>query len=275
MGDLGEDTSVEGGGGAYTAKLSRAWEIWGPMGGYMASFALRAVGRESRFARPASFSCHYLGVASFDEPIDITVEPLRAARSAESFRARITQGDRAILEATVWSVGEVDGLAHDLTEPPEVPGPDGLPTVQELVPDGEPPFPFWLNFEQRPLDFELEWPPAEPRPPVWRSWLRFVPRSTFDDPWIDACRALVLIDVVSWPSAHRPHAYLQPPFIAPSLDLYVAFHQPCPDDPWLLTDGHGAIAGDGLMGWTGRLWSSDRTLVASGAGQLLCRPVRS
>jgi acyl-CoA thioesterase-2 len=275
MGDLSVDTAVVGGDGRYTGQLSRAWEIWGPMGGYIASFALRAVAAESRFARPASFSCHYLGVASFDEPIDIAVEPLRTARSAESLRARITQGDRAILDATVWAVGDVEGLEHDLTEPPDVPGPEALPTIQELVPDGEPPFPFWLNFEQRPLDFTPEWPPSEPLHPTWRSWLKFIPQPTFDDLWVDACRALVLVDVVSWPAAHRPHAYLQAPFIAPSLDLYVAFHQPRPDDPWLLTDGHGDIAADGLMGWTGRLWSSDQTLVASGMGQLLCRPVRA
>jgi hypothetical protein len=27
------------------------------------------------------------------------------------------------------------------------------------------------------------------------------------------------------------------------------------------------------MNWTGKLWSSDRDLVASGMGQLLCRPM--
>ncbi len=274
MGDLGNDTAVVGGDGHYTATLSQEWEIWGPMGGYVASTALRAAGAESRFARPASFTCHYLGVATFDQ-VDISVQPLRRAKTAESLRVSITQQDRPILEATVWAVGDVDGLAHDRTEPPDVPGPDGLPSLDELFPDDERPFPFWHNFEGRPVDVELDWPPRGPLDPVWREWLRFLPTSTFADPWLDACRAVVLIDVVSWPAAHRPHAWQQPPFIAPSLDLYVAFHQPRPDDPWLLADGHSAIAADGLMGWTGRLWSSDRALVASGAGQLLCRPVRA
>jgi acyl-CoA thioesterase II len=271
MGDLAVDTEVQGGDGRYTATLSQEWEIWGPMGGYVASIALRAAGAESRFARPASFSCHYLGVAAFDQ-IDIAVQPLRTAKTAESFRVSITQGDRPILESTVWAIGWVCGL---VPEPPDVPGPDGLLGFDELFPEGEPPFPFWNNFEGRPIDFELEWPPPGPLDPVWREWLRFLPTSTFDDPWVDACRAVVLVDVVSWPAAHRPHAWLEPPFIAPSLDLYVAFHQPCPADPWLLAEGHGSIAGDGLMGWTGRLWSSERQLVASGTGQLLCRPVRS
>ncbi len=42
MGDLARDTAVQGGAGSYGAVLSRDWEIWGPMGGYVAAVALRA-----------------------------------------------------------------------------------------------------------------------------------------------------------------------------------------------------------------------------------------
>ncbi len=63
------------------------------MGGYIATFALRAAAAESAFDRPASFFCHYLGVAGFDDPIDIEVQKLRAGRTAESMRVSITQGD--------------------------------------------------------------------------------------------------------------------------------------------------------------------------------------
>ena len=62
--------------GRFTARLSQEWEIWGPMGGYIASTALRAAGATSPFDRPASFFCHYLGVARF-EAVDI--EPNGAA----------------------------------------------------------------------------------------------------------------------------------------------------------------------------------------------------
>src|SRR5436305_829050 len=72
-----------------------------------------------------------------------------------------------------------------------------------------PPFPFWLNFESRPLDFRREWPPPEPLPPVYRQWLRFLD-GDFTDPWVDACRALVVVDVQSWPAASRPHMWKQP-----------------------------------------------------------------
>src|SRR5438105_105305 len=113
-------------------------------------------------------------------------------------------------------------------------------------------------------------PPA-PLPPVWQEWCRFKPTATFADPWVDACRSVVLIDVQSWPAASRQHVTGPPEFYAPSLDLYVAFHDPQPDSEWLLCDGYAPVARHGLMGWTGRLWSVEGRMVASGGGQLLCR----
>ena len=57
MGNLADDSVVERvDDGRYTAKLSSDWEIWGPMGGYVAAVALRAAGAESPFSRPAAFS---------------------------------------------------------------------------------------------------------------------------------------------------------------------------------------------------------------------------
>jgi acyl-CoA thioesterase-2 len=276
MGNLAADTAVERvGEHRYRATLNKDWEIWGPMGGYIASFALRAIGEESAFPRPASFSCHYLSVAAFDE-IDIVVSPLRTSRVAGSYRAEILQGDRRILEATVWAIADgVEALEHDDAVAPEVAGPDELPTLAELLADvdgADPPFPFWNNFDVRPLRFRKDWPPPGPLPPSFQEWIRFLD-GEYIDPWADACRAVVLVDVQSWPAANQPHAYRQHNMYAPSLDLYVAFHQR-PASDWLLLDGHSAVGGGGLLGWTGRLWDADRRLVASGAGQLLCRPMR-
>ena len=281
MGDLSRDTAVmqvevDEGRSRYTATLSQEWEIWGPMGGYIASVALRAAGAASPFARPASYFCQYLGVAAFDV-VDIEVTTLRSARTALAQRVSITQGGKPMLEATVWSVGDVDGLEHDVTEAPDVAGPDDLPTIVEQLTPEElaegPRFPFWRNLESKPLEPIRREPPSGPGVPIWREWERFTPAATFEDRWVDACRSLILLDVQSWPAANRPHwgsEKLQQLY-APSLDLYVAFHDPQPDSEWLLCDGAGPIARDGLMGWNGRLWSADRRLVASGGGQLLCR----
>ena len=280
MGDLGIETAVEHvGEGRYRATLDEAWEIWGPMGGYIASVALRAIGAASPTTTPASFSCLYLGVAAFDA-VDIEVTTVKAGRTVAFHQALVTQGGRPMLTASVCSIGEAAStgpqiLEHVDGDAPDVADPESLKTPAELMADRDdpgPPFPFWNNFDQRVIGFHEEWPPTEPLEPTWLSWCRFVPTATFADPWVDACRAVVMVDVQSWPAAHRPHAYKQLPVYAPSLDLYVAFHQPPGTwGDWLRADGHSAVAEGGLMGWTGRLWGRDRRLLASGGGQLLCR----
>ncbi|MGH8978853.1 MAG: acyl-CoA thioesterase [Acidimicrobiia bacterium] len=272
MGDLEKDTAVRAlGDGLYEATLSAEWEIWGPMGGYVAACALRAAGAASEHSRPAAFSCHYLNVAAFG-PVELRVQTLKRGRSATSQRVEVTQGERRILEATTWSIGDVEGLEHDETSPPDVAGPEGLADIRDLVPDeAGPPFAFWFNLEARPLEFEVDWPPDGPRPARWREWLRFTPTATFDDPWVDACRSVILVDLPSWPSAHRPHAWKQPNYMAPTLDLHVAFHQPANDADWLLCDGDAPLSTGGMFGWNARVWSPGGRLHASGGGQCLYR----
>jgi acyl-CoA thioesterase-2 len=272
VGDLANDTEVRPSGeGSYEATLSADWEIWGPMGGYVAACALRAAGASTEQARPAAFSCHYLGVADFGR-VDLRVEARRSGRTAASQRVEVTQGGRPILDAMVWSVGDVEGLEHDETSPPAVPDPDDLPDIGDLLPDdAAPPFPFWNNLEARPLAFEAQWPPDGPRPARWQEWLRFTPTATFEDPWVDAARCVILVDLPSWPSAHRPHAWKQPPFVAPTLDLNVAFHRPTSGRNWLLCDGAAPLSTGGLFGWHARVWSTGGQLHASGGGQCLYR----
>jgi len=272
MGDLANDTAVQPrGDGCYEATLSADWEIWGPMGGYVAACALRAAGAATEQPRPATLSCHYLGVARFG-PVDLRVETRRSGRTATSQRVEVTQEGRPILDAMVWSVGDVEGLEHDETSPPHVPDPDQLPEIRDLLPDdAEPPFPFWHNFEAKPIEFEVEWPPPGPRPARWQEWLRFTPTASFEDPWVDAARCVILVDLPSWPSAHRPHAWKEPPFTAPTLDLHVAFHRPTSGRDWLLCDGAAPLSTAGLFGWTARVWSTGGQLHASGGGQCLYR----
>jgi acyl-CoA thioesterase-2 len=277
MGDLAEQTAVvpvgdeAGDVRRFTAMVHSDWEIWGPEGGYVAAIALRAAGACSPFDRPASFFCHYLSVAAF-EPVDLTVTTIRSGRTVLAQRVEMTQHDRPVLSAMVWSIGEVAGLVHEDLVPPDVPGPDALTSPQELSPDRiRPSFTFWDNFDQRPVEFSPEWPPPGPLAPTWRTWVRTKPTATFDDPWVDAARTLVVLDVMSWPAGHRPHAHYEHGFIAPSLDLYASFQRSGTGQEWLLLDGHSPVAGDGLLSWNGRVWTEGGQLVASGGGQAVFR----
>lgn len=269
MGDIAAQTACEPlGEGRYRALVSSDWEIWGPCGGYVAAIALRAAGAESPFGRPASFFCHYLAVADF-APVDLVVTPLRSGRTVLAQRVEMSQGGRPVLDAMVWSVGEVQGLEHEDMHPPAVADPDALPEPPGRPDDDNPNYRFWDNFDQRVVDWSEQWPPAEPLPPTWRTWVRYREASVSGDAWTDAARSLVVLDVGSWPAGCRPHAYRMPPFIAPSLDLYAAFHGPSSE--WLLLDAHSPVAGEGLLSWTGRVWSRSRGLVASGGGQAVFR----
>ncbi len=272
MGDLAVDTAVEGSNGRFRARLSRDWEIWGPNGGYVAAIALRAAGAATALRRPASLAGHFLNVARFDV-VDLEVTTLRAAKRAESLRVTMTQEGRPIFEALVWTVGAADGLEHDASVFPSVPPPDALRSFEALATPEEIAnrFPFWRNFELRPID-HVPWRERAAGPPQWREWMRFRPDPDSDDPFVDAARALVLIDTMSWPAACQPHLP-EPRFIAPSLDVTVQFHAMEPASAWLLVDAAAPVAKHGLMSGHARVWSERGTLLASGTGHLLCRPV--
>ncbi|HEX7167743.1 MAG TPA: thioesterase family protein [Acidimicrobiales bacterium] len=278
MGNLAEDTAVEGADGRYTATFGSDWNIWGPNGGYVAAVALRAAGVHSEFPRPASILCHYLGVAAF-EPVDIEVVSLRKAKRAESVRVSIRQGGNPIAEAMVWCIAdEMAGLVHDAATTPDVPPPSQLKSMrQHLEENGvEQPqsFIFWDNFDDRLpawMPWE-EWANREVLEPHVNRWLRFKPQATFDDPFVDACRSVILIDTFQWPAAvgaHRPDSLT---YVAPSLDLAVSLHDLDPSSEWLLVDAVSPIARDGLVGGQASVWSESGKLLASGGQQMLCRP---
>jgi len=275
MGDLAVDTAVEGRDGRYTARFARDWEIWGPNGGYVAAIALRAAGAHSRFDRPASLVGHFLGVGDFETPLDIETTTLREAKRAQSIRVSMSQAGLPIFDAMVWSVGDVSGLEHDFAPMPDVPDPETIPpTAERVAARGEtgPPFPFWNNFDGRQPNWIEDWENRQPGDPVAGGWYRFLPRSTFDDLWVDACRVVILLDTLGWPATCAHHVRSE--YIAPSIDLSVAFHRWRPDEPWLYVGAAAPSGAGGLIGCETRVWAKDRTLLGVGASQLLCRPMR-
>ncbi len=277
VGDLAHDTAAVGGDGRYTAELSDAWAIWGPNGGYLAAVALRAVGAEAQLARPASFVCHFLGVAAFG-PVELGIETVLQAKRAQSVRVSMTQDGRRILEGLAWVVGDdLDGMAHDAAPPPAVPGPGELQSVEELeAAHGvrHDTHPLFANLEQRPLDWVADWDSRPASEPVHRSWYRFRPTATFADPWVDAGRLLVMVDTFQWPAAARGHASASLGHIAPSLDLACRFHRldVAARAEWLLVEARSPVAADGLVAGTASVWDVGGRLLASGGQQMLCRP---
>jgi acyl-CoA thioesterase II len=271
MGDFVAETAVEKvGDGRYRARLHPDWMTWGPAGGYVAAIALRAAGAATSLARPASMSCLFLNVARFEE-VDLRVETLREGRRTEALRVVMTQEGRPVLDASVWTAAESEGLEHDNTLPPDVPPPAEVPDIREREPERKP-LGFFQNFDRRPID----WTPPEartPREPVMRGWYRFRPTERAADRFADATRPLMLIDFFSWPATWPAHPSDGPsPWIAPNLDLHVRFHYDARPHDWLLCESRADLAAEGLIGTTGSVWSPDGRLLAFGSSQLFCRP---
>ncbi len=270
VGDLGQDTAVQLiGDGRYRARVSADWNLWGPVGGYLASIALRAAGSYTAMAQPASLSCHYLSTPYFDD-VDLEVTRLRKTRRAESLHIRMTQDGKPVLDALAWSVAAgLRGPERTWIKSRPVPPPDDLELFDServIGHDAVSAASFWRNVEIRKIAVEGNSDGVGGS--VLRSWDRYCPRPVFGDPWIDACRAVISIDVSIFPAAAQALPSLA--FMAPNLDLYVAFHTPPPQQEFLLVESQGAAAGSGLVGGQARVWSSDGVLTASGASQLLC-----
>jgi acyl-CoA thioesterase II len=278
MGDLEVDTRVSGADGRYTADLSPAWEIWGPCGGYIAAVLLRAAGAHSGLPRPVSLAVHFLGVARF-APIDLHVETLQAGRRSHCVRVAMTQEGRPISHAVVWTtVGPAGpaGIEYDWATRPDRPGPEGLPTIEELAAENRSTFAFWDNIECRPFGWldEHAWANDRPLPPTLTNWYRFRPTPVFEDPFVEAARVAMLCDLMGWPSVVRAlEPGLEEAWMAPNLDVTVTFHQAPEGSPFLLLDAESPVAAGGTIGSCGRVWSEDGRLLATSIQQMLARPV--
>jgi acyl-CoA thioesterase len=275
MGDFVADTSLEyldcpdprGPGRRYRAVLSPDWDVWGPMGGYLAAIAMRAIGATSAWQRPASFQCLFLTIARFG-PVEIEVVPVRCGRRAQALAVSMSQEGRPIFAAWGWTVApDLPGLVHSHVTMPHVPLASAVQSYAERADDYAAWPRLWRTIDGKPVT----WSDA-PAPPVWRAWMRLLETPDLSDPFLDAARSLIWLDMMMWNAAEQPHLPWPMPFVAPNLDLAVTFHAGAPKEEWLLCDSAAPVGREGLIGCNGRLFASDGTLIASATSTLFCRP---
>lgn len=273
MGDLGQDTTVTATGtdGVYMTNIEPDWVVWGPNGGYVAALILRAAQQALGRARPVSINVHFLAGAAVGEA-EIRTTVTRTTRFATAATIELHQGDRLCVTAMVWGADEMGGLEHHIPEPPEVPSPLELPSTDELYADEEPPHPFWQNVDTRPIGW-VEDPADLVLNGQTERWYRFVPTATFEDPWVDACRSLILLDIDSWSAACRAHTF-PIDWFAPTIELSVRFLSSAAEDEWLLSRASSPVATTGIVDAQGEIWTEGGRLVATGTSTLLCLPAQ-
>lgn len=274
MGTFELATAIEGEGEQYRGAIDPEWFIWGPVGGYLAAIALRAMGAASTHCRPATFSCQFLNVGAAG-PVEVLVGRRKSGRRAECLRASVIQAGKPLVEAQSWIVADdLTGLQHDHARMPPVSSASDLPPwdgVRDGGRDDESLSPIWAHIERRlPKQLESLHQPV----PEWSCWLRLTRPIPADDLVLQAALVLLWMDMTPWNAALATHGW-PTTHIAPTLDLTVQFQ---PDfyglmanpSTWLLAETRSPNAGAGLFGAHGMVWSETGRLLAVGAAQSLC-----
>ena len=261
--EFAEASAVSGGAGRYAAALAPDWFVWGPMGGYVAAIAFRAMALETSHPVPATFACQFLRAGQAG-PIDVQVESVRGGKRSEALRAVIAQGGKPLLAATAWfTAGGMQGFEHVGAAIPKLPDPEALRPYSVLADNYADWYPIWRNIEGRPVRWAFE-----PGPPIWQTWMKLV-AGVPDDQILDAARTVLWADLLPWNACLGPHEWPRR-WIAPNLDLTVTFHGGARGEEWILCDAESPIASGGLAGGVGRLWTRSGRLVATSTAQLLC-----
>jgi len=233
-------------------------------GGQVAAQALAAAGRTVVPERGVhSLHAYFLRPGDPARPILYDVERLREGRSFSTRRVLARQHGRPIFVMSASFQVSEPGLDHQ--DPlPDVPDPEGLPTMAELMAQGEPTrlerwWTEWAAFDLRVADPEPQDPAA-----VSQIWLRTA-QPLPDDPLLHSCVLTYVSDLTLLTVALGPHgrqvgeAGLQ----VASLDHAMWFHRPFRADGWLLYDQRSPSASGARGLATGRVFTREGTLAAS------------
>ena len=253
---------------------------WGTVfGGQVLGQALSAAVQtvqEDRFVH--SLHGYFLRPGDVNQPIIYEVDRIRDGKSFATRRVVAIQKGRAIFNMAASFQVEEEGFSHQ-DEMPEVPGPEGLKSEQELaelVKDLSPESRRERALADRPIELRPVRPtnPLKPRVSdpshaVWYRSLRELP----DDPSLHRYLLAYGSDFHFLTTALKPHglSWLSPGMQMASLDHAMWFHRPFRMDEWLLhvVESPTSSGARGLV--RGRFFTRDGKLVATTAQEGLMR----
>lgn len=273
MSGLIEATALLADGARRHVQLDPAWDIWGPAGGYIAAIALRAVGDHAAAGqRPLTITGQFVRVAK-PGLIDVAVVPIKSGGTC-LFAVTLSQDNQPVFLAQIWTSARNDVSVSVQPAMPAVPPPAALRDQDEMVAErGLQQIAFWRNLEGRPVNFRVYGDPPAAGPRQFR-WMRFRDWPAEADPFLDAMRHVMLIDIGVWPG-HWHHLTEPAEYMAPSLDICVHFHDAVPAGDWLLSDADTDVSGNGSISGRVRIWSADGRAVATGSGHCLVTQPRA
>ena len=233
-------------------------------GGQLLGQAIVAASKAVPSQRVTSASMTFAKVATFDGPIELSVDVLRSGRTFSSVSVRAEQDGALVSPGLVLTAADAPDTINGAIPMPEVPGPSGSE-------------PFDMGVSGRDLrivDGAYDPDPDRVGPPVIYAWVRF--RDSPDEEYLR--RALVAQGSTHWTvaAAMAPHrgvgqADAHVTLSTGIVSAAIAFHDDAPLDEWFLYANSAVWSGRGLAQGEGKVFSHDGTLLASYIVQAMIR----
>lgn len=222
-----------------------------------------------------SMHAYFLRPGDATRPIRFAVERLRDGRSFSARRVHAFQDEQPILSLAASFQTVDEGLDHQ-DQMPDVPAPEDLPAVGELLADvSDGPVKKWA--QRRAIDIRHVEGPLYLRPapePATRQnvWIRAV-GTLPDDLLLHQAVMAYASDYTLMEPVLRQHgiAWIDPRLRPASLDHAMWFHRPVRMDDWLLYSQASPSATGGRGLGIGRMFSRDGRLLASIAQECMLR----
>jgi uncharacterized protein (DUF427 family)/acyl-CoA thioesterase len=233
-------------------------------GGQLLAQAIVAASKAMPDQRVTSAYMTFAKAASFDDPIDLTVDPLRRGRTFSTVAVRAEQNGMLVSPGMMLMDAGAPDTIRGVTKMPDIPGPSESEPFDMRV----------AGRDLRIVDGAYSSDPDRVGPPVIYAWLRF--RDNPAEPYLRS--ALVAQATTHWTiaAAMRP----QPGFGESQahvtlstgiMSVAIAFHDDAPVDEWLLYSNPAIWSGRGLAQGDGTIFSQDGKLIASYSVQAMIR----
>jgi acyl-CoA thioesterase II len=234
-------------------------------GGQLLAEAIVATSKTVPQQRVTSASMVFVKAASFDAPVDVSVEMLRTGRTFSTAEVRVTQHD-ALRSAGILlcDSGATSVIGH-VVAMPDVPGPDeAIPFAGFAMP----------GREIRVIDAAYDPNPDRVGPPEINAWVRF--RDAPNQPYLHS--ALLAQSSTHWTIAAGmlPHrgfgeARAHRTLSTGIMKATIAFHDEVDVTEWLLYANRAFWSGRGLVQGDGQVFTQDGRLAASYVIQAMVR----
>lgn len=247
-------------------------------GGQVIGQALTAAARTVKTHQAHSLHGYFMQPGDPEIPIIYQVERDRDGQSFSTRRVIAIQHGAPIFTLAVSFHKREDGFDHQIAMP-DVPGPDDLPSEDELKQRflAHMPAPvkrYWQRerpIELRPVKLR-NYNAPEKAEPVQHIWIRTTGPLP-DDPSLHQCVLAYASDMALLDTSLLPHGrtLFDPEMMLASLDHAIWFHRPVAADQWLLyaQDSPSAFGARGFN--RGSIFSRNGTLIASIAQEGLIR----